>query len=210
VGSFDVIEVAFALWIVVGCSALIFMIRHGHHPVRWAIASFALGPFVVVPAFVARMCSRRIGSVILSKGSKGTGPLSVLVGLDGSTASHQALLGTLAVFGDRIGSLTLAYAINFEAAKAKKATSYRTMAENTLGEASAIAAEDLGISPATVILAGNPARALTTLAIEQGVDWIVIGTRGKGEAEWLYGSTATALAAASAPVVIIGGQKARF
>jgi nucleotide-binding universal stress UspA family protein len=131
--------------------------------------------------------------------------LSVLVGLDGSHASQEAMFGALQALGGRIGRLTLAFVIDFDSATSKTAASQRLKAESTLLHQASVARAASGIEPATIVVPGNPAVALADLAMEQGDDWIVIGTAGAGNADWLRGSTTTALAAASTPVMMISG-----
>ncbi|MDH3754642.1 MAG: universal stress protein [Acidimicrobiia bacterium] len=199
------VEAAIAGWIVVASAVLVFMTRRGHSPTRWAAIAFVLGPFSVLFAAWTRHRSPRIRSTTLQWGAQGPGPLSVLVGIDGSGAAHRALGAAIETLGDRIGHLTLAYVLDFEAAAKHRESPARTEARRVLDAEATAIGERLAVQPRTVLLAGSPAAALVDHAREAGDDLLVIGTHGRGEADWLQGSVAADLAEQRAVRVLIFG-----
>jgi hypothetical protein len=101
-------------WGVIGLITSYVMGRRGHNPFGWLFLGAVFGPLVVPLAIGAarraRMTSQAVGVV----GSRGEGPVDVLVGIDGSPQSAAALGAMCALLGPRLGRLTLAAVVSFE------------------------------------------------------------------------------------------------
>ncbi len=204
-GQANVLEIAILGWILIATAVLVYMTRRGHDPAKWVVIAFVSGPLSPFFALWARHLAGATESTTLQWGSPGPGPLSVLIGIDGSGPSHRALIGALEVLGDRIGRLTLVEVIPFDSAASAAPSRARIEAELTLKTAARIALETTGLQARTVVLAGAPAQALIDYAVRSDDELIVIGTHGKGDADWLEGSVARTLARERRVRVIILG-----
>ena len=205
-GPFEAVDFLLAFWLLSASAILIYMVRRGHNPTRWVVIAFLTGPFAILAAAWARRQAKKVRSRVQSWGTQGGGALSVLVGVDGSAAAHDAAVGAVAAFGDRLGRLTLATVIDFESAAAEDPSDARLAAEALLSEEALSIRLNAGIDPRTVVLAGSPASALVEHALSANDTWLVIGTHGKGDAEWLQGSAAAILTDhPPVPIMVIGG-----
>lgn len=109
--------------------------------------------------------------------------------------------------GSQIGLLSLAAVVDFESASAREPGYARLDAEKALTNAAQYAEARLGVAPQTVMLPGAAVTALVAHAIGIEADPLVIGRRGRGEADWLEGSVSKALAEESrVRVAVFGGE----
>ncbi len=135
----------------------------------------------------------------------------ILVGVDGSEASHHAaaLAAEIALrFGAR---LTLAYAVPrlllppdaYGLTLAEVEDEHNEFAENLLADAMAKAAES-GVEPDSMVLHGPAAECLAEAAQPADVDLVVVGSRGRGAvARVLLGSVTDRLVhICSKPVLV--------
>lgn len=142
---------------------------------------------------------------------------SVLVPIDGSPLSHDALRHALGGFPD--ASITVLHVIDLFAPDSGGGvdSTYEPLmgsnewygqaeerAEELLDEAEAIA-EEHDRNVATVSEIGTPERIIVDFAAEEDIDQIVLGTHGRVDEERsLYGSTAETVARrATVPVTIV-------
>jgi nucleotide-binding universal stress UspA family protein len=194
-----------ALWIVIGVSASIVMGRRGYSPFAWLLLGSILGP-LVIPLAVGTIRGAREDPTVLPHPFResvgGAGTVDLLVGIDGSVHSEDALRAALALFGNRIGRLTLADVIDYDSAMSGRfpRDTERLAIEGLEGLAASVGA----IAPDTVLLVGQPAEALIEHAAEDGYEVLVVGRRGHGASNVLLGSTATRLAeGAGIPVLVV-------
>ncbi|MCZ7535070.1 MAG: universal stress protein [Acidimicrobiia bacterium] len=200
----EMIFIAIFVWMTIGVVAGIVMGRRGHSWFTWAALGTVLGPLVIPLALTDVREEPDIRAITLDRGRPGTGPLHVVVGIDGSPESRAALTSTLALLGDRLGTLTLAAVLDYDTAASSRQWEESEQAKAALADAAAVAKKDLHLSPETVLLAGPPARALLDHATTAGVDLLAIGSRGRGATKMLLGSVASHLAAATeTPVLIV-------
>ncbi len=190
---FSLVEVVVSLWVVTATMLLVFMVRRGHDPLRWALAAFVLGPLAWLLAAVARRRSMTTAATVLHPGTHWPGSMSVVVGVDGSREAAAALDGALDMFGSNIGQLTLAYVVSFEAASPTSLRPDKGLAHQTLLAVARSVEAKLGAPPTSVVLAGAPAEALVKYAADVGADVIVVGAHGHGESDWVLGSVAAHL-----------------
>lgn len=192
-------------WVVIGLVTGLWMIRRGHDP-RWMAIAVMLGP-VFVPVAVERVERRpRLATsgpdgVPVPRSETLDGP-RVLVGLDGSPESERALTTALGILGSRCGMLVLAEVVCYEA------TEYDThgaldSAMQRLAVAAA-RARDAGVPVRFEVLAGPPGETLRRFAVEQGMDLLVVGRRGRGLSARLLGSvSADVVQHSSVPVLVV-------
>jgi nucleotide-binding universal stress UspA family protein len=197
-------------WIAIGGAVGFYEVRRGHWRWLWLRGAIA-GPLAIPLARQANRDEPHAKPVVLGDAPEGPHRpgLSVLVGVDGTHDSGTASSSIVRALGPRLGSLTLATVLDYEAmvdyaAPSGQQDRDRAQAEALLAGVAADLEPVLGRHPATVVLAGKPATALQQHAHEQGCDLIVIGRRGRGVIKPILGSCASELArASSVPVVIM-------
>lgn len=195
----------FLTWGAIGVVSAIVMGRRGHAPFSWLVLGVALGPLVIPLAF-----SRVRQTRGLTGGLGGTwrGPVDVLVGIDGSPESTAAARVVGALFGDRIGRLTLATVIDYDTALGGEAEPAHRAARLALAQTADNVADAVPEKPDAVMLAGKPAEALTAHAAAGGFDVLAVGRRGRGASKLVMGSVATHLArGAPIPVLIVSDER---
>lgn len=197
-------------WLAIGVVASIVMGRRGHAPFTWGILGALLGPLVIPLAVESIHRERGSADPVQEAGVGGQGKVDVLVGVDGSAASDQALRSVVELLGPVLGRLTLATVLDFEAGGSAPRSDERRLAESNLAEATADAAAVWsGGTPGRVVLAGQPADALIRHATEHGYSLIAIGCRGHGGAKVAFGSVASQLARSTdVPVYIVNTKGA--
>jgi nucleotide-binding universal stress UspA family protein len=190
-----------AAWVAIGLVASYVMGRRGHNPFGWWFLGAVFGPLVIFLAIDAARRSRLESVVVGQGGMPGEGSVDVLVGIDGSPQSEAALVSVCRLLGPRLGRLTVAGVVTFEAAE--RAGGDRAEAEESLARA----ARSVTIcTPETVILSGPPARALVEHAGAQGYDLVAVGSRGRGASKRILGSVSAQLVRqADVPVLVAGG-----
>jgi nucleotide-binding universal stress UspA family protein len=199
--------VVMIVWVVTGLVTGIVMGRRGHSWFGWTAIGCVLGPLVIPVAISTVGHDQEMTAITITRGDAATGRFRVVVGIDGSAESLLAVKSAITLLGDRIGNLTLAAVIDFDAARSGWKGADQQEAEAALEAAARVAVAALDRAPETVLLAGVPARALLEHATSSRADVLAIGSRGRGASKALLGSVATSLAAnAPVPVLVIGKQ----
>jgi nucleotide-binding universal stress UspA family protein len=134
-------------------------------------------------------------------------PGDVILGYDGSEGSKKALAAAIELADALQRKLVIAYAYEVSAFGGEVqdlAKALRERGENVTGEAAA-AAKGAGVDPETVVISGDRAEALASLAADRGAGMLVIGTRGEPPLKGLIlGSVAHKLLhLSSAPVLVV-------
>jgi nucleotide-binding universal stress UspA family protein len=200
----------------IGLVLAIVMGRLGHSPFAWGLLGLVLGPIALLLALVEVRNERPWWTRLVASGDPGSGPVDVLVGIDGSPESAAATTAALELLGDRVGRLTLVAVIEVDDSVAGHQERGRLRDELErqaeavrawLQEQDATGQAKGKVTPELQLMSGPPARTLDTIAAEDGYGLLVVGARGAGMSSVLLGSVATKLAArASVPVLIIGDQ----
>jgi nucleotide-binding universal stress UspA family protein len=128
---------------------------------------------------------------------------TILVGIDGSAASTQAL--SQAVELAKATGASLAFACVSRPPADASTAALAADADRRTAELAAIVARAVGVSATTHAASGPPADALADLAEELGADLIVVGSRGLGSVRGaLLGSVSAALLRrARTPVLVV-------
>ncbi len=183
-------------WLAVGLVLSLVMGRRGHDAFSWLVLGTLFGPLGLVFAFEARSEERPRPELVAARTSKGSGPIDVLVGVDGSPESRAALSAAAELLGPRLGRLTLATVIPYDCGFDRQRTAQKALEDQRAA---------VGGGPRLEMLHGLPAPVLLQRAVEDGYDLLVIGTRGAGASKALLGSTAVAVAqSAKIPVLLMG------
>jgi hypothetical protein len=91
----------------IGFVLAIVMGRLGHSTFAWGLLGLVLGPIALLLALVEVRSERPWWTRRVASGHPGSGPVDVLVGIDGSPESAAATTAALGLLGDRVGRLTL-------------------------------------------------------------------------------------------------------
>jgi nucleotide-binding universal stress UspA family protein len=205
-----------ATFVCIGFVLAIVMGRLGRSPFAWGLLGLVLGPIAMLLALVEVRNERPWWTRLVASGDPGSGPVDVLVGIDGSPESAATTAG-LELLGDRVGRLTLVAVTDLDDSYAGREERVRLQGEPErqaeavrawLRKLDGPAQAKQTVDPELQLMAGRPATTLDTIAAEDGYDLLVVGARGTtGMSSVLLGSVATSLAArASVPVLIVGDQ----
>jgi nucleotide-binding universal stress UspA family protein len=214
--SFTVfLSLLMATFVCIGFVLAIVMGRLGHSPFAWGVLGVVSGPIALLLALVTAK-TQRSWSRLVASGVAGSGPVDVLVGIDGSPESAAATIAALDVLGGRVGRLTLVAVTEIDDSVAGRREQARLQRELER-QAEAVRVwlrrhplsdqAERTVMPQLVLRSGQPAATLDRIAAEDGYGLLVVGARGAGLSGVLLGSVATTLAArASVPVLVIGEQ----
>jgi nucleotide-binding universal stress UspA family protein len=194
-----------AAWVLSGLVAGYVMRRLGHDFFVWFALGSVIGP-LVFPLAVARARLTRATAEEIIPHSPSRGKLDVVVGVDGSEESLTALQLALDIFGESATSITVATVLDHEARTAPAGEEARAEAAQLLDESTS-SLDHPALS--TQILYGRPDRALSEFAIHNGKELIVVGARGRGAAEALFGSVTESLVGDSEVPVLVARKKGR-
>lgn len=174
--------------------------RRGFAPYTWATLAFVVGP-LAVPVAVWAVHNEAQGELrLVSAGSRGEGDVDILVGLDGSPASRRAVQAAEQLFAGRIGRLTFAHVLSFDATRYIEDRAQADLEEEAVAFAH--------LRPTTMLLHGNPADMLRDYAVRLGYDVLAVGTRGTGHTRALLGSVASSLAHGTTVPVLLADATA--
>jgi nucleotide-binding universal stress UspA family protein len=200
--------IVLATWGLIGAVTSIVMARRGHNPFSWFLLGAVFGPLVLAFVVEALADKPQGRSDVLHPGRQSDGPLSILVGIDGSEESANALRTAVALFESRVGRLTLAEVLDYETAQSTL-PAHHAAAEAELTDRRREAAALSGLDADTILLAGRPAEALADAAVGGGYHLLVIGSRGRGATKAVLGSVARQLAGNSrVPILMVGRDAA--
>jgi len=216
VSSTAFLSLLMATFVCIGFVLAIVMGRLGRSPFAWGLLGLVLGPIAMLLALVEVRNERPWWTRLVASGDPGSGPVDVLVGIDGSPESAAATTAALELLGDRVGRLALVVVTDLDDSYAGREERVRLQGELErqaeavrawLRELDGPAQAKQTVVPKLQLMAGRPAITLDTIAAEDGYDLLVVGARGTGMSSVLLGSVATSLAArASVPVLIVGDQ----
>jgi nucleotide-binding universal stress UspA family protein len=185
--------ILFALvWVAIGLAAYWWMARRGHRSRWWLLLAALLGP--IFAATVKDRAEREPRAVEHWRaGERYGGWPRILVGIDGSEESEQALHGVLDLLPDGVGTLMLATVVDYDAPGEADTDDQLSRAHDRLAQLQEVASGRSTRAVDCEVLTGPPAEALLRCAADQEVDLVVVGRRGRGMSTRLLGSVATQL-----------------
>ncbi len=164
------------VWAATGIAAAIVLRRRGHHFPSTAALGLVFGPLFVPLAVQyarARRDEARTGPVVVAKGTVGSGPVNVLVGLVSDAPDVSAALPVLRSVGERLGRVTVARVLDFESMLDEEE---RTRAALQLSCSSLFLYDH---DPELVLLGGRFRRALCDHASRAGYELVVVVGRAQ-------------------------------
>ncbi|MCZ2839226.1 universal stress protein [Modestobacter sp. VKM Ac-2985] len=194
------VAVVIALWVLTGLAAVVVLLaRQGYRAGGWYVMGAVLGPlFIPIAAERAR---RDVAVLERGGGGRPDGDpdrLTVVVGVDGSTESDQAVRAAGRLFAG--GGATFVLVSVLDPDEGEFPDDPRRRAAHDL------LADRAGWLPEGAVLeigCGQPARVLQEVASAEAADVLVLGRRGRGFSRRLMGSVAARLAhEAAVPVVV--------
>jgi nucleotide-binding universal stress UspA family protein len=191
-----VLAIALVVWVVAGIAVAFIMRRSGHDFALWLLLGVLLGPFTALFALERHRRDERrsVGRV----GNIHSDRFDAIAAIDGSDESIDAARIAVDLFGDSLDSLTLVTVLDYEAGASFIPKSH---AYSLLGEvASRIEFEPVE----TAVIYGPLAAALSKLAQESGFELIIVGARGWGMSEAIFGSVTASLIGESGIPVFVG------
>lgn len=199
------------LWAGSGIVGVVLLLnRRGHRESSWYILGAILGPlFVPIAAERARRHSDVLERHVEST-SSGESPHArpcVLVGVDGSPESDQAVRDAARLVAPTAGRILLVTVVDADSAEYpddRALVRARSLVERNTADLAAGAAV-----VETDILSGEPAQALLEFAAAEDADLIVVGRRGKGLSHAVLGSVAEHIGERARGPVLLGSPVSR-
>ncbi len=198
-------------WVAAGMVAVVLVLyRRGHREGSWLLLGAVLGPLILPIAVErARRSSQRLERRVeptADGATPGRGPC-VLIGVDGSLESEEAVRAAVRLVAPVAGRVLLTTVVSADAADGG--------ADDQLASARDLLSRHRRELPGgtvaveTQIVAGQPGAALLELADAEDVDLVVVGRRGRGLSRAVLGSAAAALTTgARCPVLLAGPSRA--
>ena len=187
-------------WVLAGLLSGVWMARRGFDPL-WILLAVPLGPlFVPIAIERVRRRPRPEHTAASETLPSGAGP-RVLIAIDGSKESEQALETALRTLGSQCSVLVLVEVVNYEAAEALDRVDMDTATKQLEAAAARV---DIPAPVRTRVLAGAPGPALREFAEQQDFDILVVGRRGRGLSRRVLGSVSADLVKESTvPVLVV-------
>lgn len=188
-------------WLLTGIVTGIVMRRQGHDLFVWLALGSVLGP-LVVPLAVDNARSIKVAQQAshARPGPPAEG-LDLLLAIDGSPAALHAAKSAVAMFGSMATSVTVATVLDFEAETSATGKDDQMKAQELLDD---VAGRIRFPNIETKILFGRPDVALAEHARVSGTELIVVGPRGHGASETIFGSVTKNLVAGGSVPVFVG------
>ena len=189
------------VWVLCGVVTSLVMRQKGHDFFVWLALGSVLGPLVFPLAIES---SRRDSDIAVESHDRAyPGRFDVLVGLDGSDESAHALVTAMDMFGNVASSVTLATVLDYDTHSSFSGGEAQEQAALMLEKSAASLARD---DMRTEILFGRPDNSMIDFATSNGIELIVVGARGHGASEALFGSVTRSLVGGSEVPVFVGSK----
>ena len=189
------------VWAAIGVVVAFLMRRRGHDFSVWLVLGVALGP-LVVPLAVER--ARYHSAAKHQPRGAPTPPhvgFDVLAAVDGSDESVRAIDTALTLFGGLVSSVTVATVLDFDSEASIPGLESQAAAREMLDDVADRVQYD---TVHTELLFGRPDEVLAEHARTSGMELIVVGARGHGTSEALFGSVTGRLVGSSEIPVYVG------
>ncbi len=195
------------IWVALGVTAVVYLGRHGHRSAYWYVIGVVLGPMLLP---IALELAPRGSALLVRTGvasQHATPPqLAVLAALDGSREADDALADAARVLAPEGVQFILLTVLGADLGDDLPAA--RQDAEMMLGARGNRLPE--GCLPAVhEVLTGDAAHVILERAEVDTVDLIVLGRRGRGLSDMVFGSVADRVVRESPRPVLLGAAPPR-
>jgi nucleotide-binding universal stress UspA family protein len=201
-----------ALWVAVGTMTVVIVLhRHGHRESSWYLMGAVLGPLLIPLALErAQDPSRTLDhhTAPNAAGAPGReGGITVIVGVDGSPESDQAVRDVGRCLAGGADRVVLVGVVDIDTPD--MAGSHQQSAAQTLLDERASWLPTDGPMVSTDIVAGAPTEVLLDVAASEDADLVVVGRRGRGMSKHLLGSVTEQLIGRSIRPVLVAAPPDR-
>lgn len=201
--------------LVFGALAAYLASRWGRDPFGWLFVGAVVGPIAVILLVLEHRRDPRMPRPSLTTTGSRTradGGLNVLIAVDGSPFSEQAVQYVVEHFGTSLEEASVVGVLPIERAEGaamEEGSPRKSLLEEEIERYLGTACSALwkaGIACKSVVRFGEPAGEILKLAGETDCDLIVVGRRGRGKAaKLLLGSVSEKLTReAPCPVTVVG------
>jgi nucleotide-binding universal stress UspA family protein len=199
--------------LIFGAFAAFLANRWGRDPFGWLLVGAVLGPISLIILLAEHYRDRETTRPTIVGGPAGRHPQpSVLVAVDGSEMSNQAVEYVISRFGASLDAVTVVGVLPIERAEGaelEEGSPRKDLLEEDIEQHLGSACSMLhkaGISCTTVVRFGEPGEEILKLAAEEGAQLIVMGRRGRGKAATMLLGSVSNKVAKEAPcaVTVVG------
>jgi len=188
-------------WLLTGFVTGIVMRRQGHDFFVWLALGSVLGPLVLPLALDKARSGHAVETASRTLPGAPEGGFDILFGVDDSSEALAAARAAMDMLRPLATTVTVATVLDFEAEDSYTGRETQEGAQNLLD--TVVSAIDYP-KARTELLFGRPHVALAAYARQQGMELIVVGPRGHGAAETLFGSVTKRIVASSEVPVLVG------
>lgn len=192
-------------WLLTGLVSGVVMRRKGHDFFVWLALGSVLGPLVLPLAVDKARSDPAVESEAGTRHRVLEGGFDILIGVDASPEALAASRAALDMLRPLTTSVTVATVLDFEAKDSYTGKEDQAKARDLLD--SVVAAIDYPEAK-TQLLFGRPHVALAEYARQEGMELIVVGPRGHGAAETLFGSVTKNIVTGGEVPVLVGPRLA--
>jgi nucleotide-binding universal stress UspA family protein len=193
-------------WVAVGLAAVVYLGRHGRRSPAWFVIGIALGP-ILLP--IALEIAQREGTVLsrsVARNGGATAKLTVLVAVDGSEESDEALADAVRLLSPEVARFILLTVLDPDLGENDPQA--RREAEELLDSRAARIPQG-GLPTVLEVVAGEPTHVILDRAAVEDVGLVVLGRRGRGLSQMLIGSVADQVVRRSPRPVLLGNARGR-
>ncbi len=189
------------VWALIGLVVAFTMRRKGHDFSVWLTLGVALGPLSVPLAVERARFHGAYERPIRASPTPQHQGFDLLAGLDGSVESLDALKTAISLFGPSLSSLTISTVLDYDSRESPSGLEVQDEVQEMLdGIASGVGVDRVE----TRLLFGRPDQALAEYARTAGMELIVVGARGRGSSERVFGSVTGRIVGGSEIPVFVG------
>ena len=180
------------------------MVRRGHSPVLWWIL-IPCGPLLVLLALNARDEEAAFEPTVVHEGTPGSGPLRVLIGIDGNDGAIRASQAAVDELGPLMGMTTIVAVLDYDIGQVQDVALRIQQAKHWLSTAARALSSAGGPDPTAVVLVGNVIHEIARWAGSNDVDLIVLSSHSHPLAQRLAAGSVTSgvLADPPCPVLVV-------
>ncbi len=188
-------------WLLTGVVTGFVMRRMGHDVSVWFVLGSILGPVVIPLAIEKVRTGHEVETDLQGSPKVARGDLDILIGVDHSADAIDGARSAIGMLGTLATSVTIATVLDLESKDSYSGKEAQEQARHLLDS---VVSELPYPNVRTEILFGRPHIALSEYARHHGMELIVVGPRGHGATEALFGSVTKNIIARSEVPILVG------